>query len=938
MQRNVRVPALAAPVEASGALARLRLDFFAGLLGLGLLAIAVATLASAGSLPDLRTPDGSASLANGSLSFIPNEDQVDQAVRYYAQGPGFGFFFTRDEAVLAFERKESGHALQLRFLGASSGATLVPERRGDGKVNYIRGSDPSRWQTGLPTYEQLTYRKLWPGVNMSFRGTGGQLKYEFRLSAGANPDRIRLAYAGAEGLSVSSGGSLLIRTPQGTLHDSAPRAWQWIDGRRVAVDSRYSLTKGNRGYGFALGAYDPRHPLVIDPGIRYSTYLGGSSVDIGEAITVDSAGDAYVTGRADSTGFPTTPGAFDTSHDSSSDSFVTKLSEDGSTLVYSTFLGGSGSESGYGITVDASGSAHVTGDTSSSDFPTTSGVLDTTLSGNDDAFVTKLSPDGSALSYSTYLGGSGNIDSGNAITLDGSGNAYITGETISTDFPTTPGAFDTTPGSIYEAFVTKLDPAGASLVYSTYLGGGGTFDHGHAIEVDGSGKAYVSGTTSSTNFPTTMGALDTTHNGDDDAFVTKLAADGSALEYSTFIGGNTFDGSSGIALGPGGVAYLSGSTSSNDFPSTPGAYDTTYNSDGDAWVAKLNATGTALTYSTFLGGTGAGTTGADFSTGIAVDGSGRAHVTGRTDSALFPTTADAFDPIYGPVGDAFYTELNAAGSGLVYSTYLGGLSGGLGSDQGSDIALDDAGDAYIVGYTTTTDFPTTANAYDTSANGSNDVFITKIGASGYARPRAATPVLVRFVPAYAGCGSANASHGPPLSSPSCSPPDPESNYLTLGTPDANGNPPNSNGHLQFKVLGESPINHGNGDQADVQLTFSFTDVRNASDFSDYTGELRAVVTLRMTDRYNGATLADPATVSDVSFSFAVPCSPTPGPAVGSTCSVTTTADSLTTDTVREGKRAIWELGQAQVFDGGADGDADTVGDNTRFAVQGLFTP
>jgi hypothetical protein len=911
------------------------------LLALGL----VATAIFAGQRPAVPTDladhgGGSASYAKLPLSFIPNRGQMDSAVRYYAQGPGYGFYFTDDRAVLAFEGKRRGEAIQLRFLGASAEASPAVGRRADGTVNYMRGKDPKLWQTGLPTFHQLAYQGLWPGVDMSFRGGDQALKYEFRLAPGADPQRIQLGYAGAQGLSVSSGGSLLIRTEQGTLRDAPPRAWQRVGGHRVPVESRYRLDtarNGTRGYGFVLGAYDRSRPLVIDPGIRYATYLGGSGVDIGEAIAVDDDGNAYVTGRADSTGFPTTAGAYDTSHGSSSDIFVSKLSPNGSALVYSTFLGGNGIEAGYGIAVDFAGRAHITGDTSSSDFPTTAGALDSTLDGNDDAFVTRLSEDGSSLSYSTYLGGTDNIDSGNAITVDGAGNAYVTGETISADFPTTPGAFDTTASSIYSAFVSKLDPTGSSLVYSTYLGGSGTFDHGNAIAVDGTGNAYVSGSTSSTNFPVTAGAFDTTQNGDDDAFVTKLNPAGSALVYSTYVGGNTFDGSSGIALGAGGTVYLSGSTSSNDFPSTAGAFDTTYNQDSDGWVARLNAAGSALVYSTFLGGFGSGSTGQDYAAGIAVDAAGNAHVTGRTASATFPTTGDAFDPLIGPLSDAFYTKINPTGSALVYSTYLGGGTGLTSSDQGSGIALDPSGDAYIVGDTTSSDFPATAGAYDTTLNGSNDAFVLKIGANGYARPRSATPVDVRFVPAYKSCGTSNASHGPPLATASCSPPDPESDFLTIGTPDANGKQPNSVGSLQLKQVGESPINLGNGDQSDIELTFRMTDVRNAGDLTDYTGELLVATTLRMTDRYNGGQLSDAATAIDTPFRFTVPCASTADPSIGSTCSIVTSADGVIPDAVREGKRAVWSLGRIEVYDGGPDGDVDTA-DNTLFAHQGLFAP
>jgi hypothetical protein len=923
------------------------------LVALGFLAIVLALLPQQSSLSDLTQAlgrDKSDSYAKLPLSFIPNRGQTDENVRYYAQGKGFGFYFTDDKAVLSFQEEQRGQALQLRFVGASADATLSPDRQGPGKVNYLRGEDPRKWQTGLPTYEQVGYQGLWPGVDMTFRGAAGKLKYEFRLKPGASAKRIRLAYAGARGLSLSGNGSLLIRTPSGTLRDSAPRAWQEIGGRKVAVQSRYVVGKSGgaaQAYGFELGAYDPSQPLVIDPGLVYSTYLGGSSTDTGEAIAVDGAGSAYVTGRADSASFPTTPGAFDVNRNGSSDAFVTKLSPDGSALAYSTFLGGTSIDQGNGIAVDGAGIAYVTGETSSSNFPTTPGALDSALNGNDDAFVTKLSADGSALSYSTYLGGTGNIDSGNDITVDGAGSAYVTGETISTDFPTTPGAFDTTPGSIYEAFVTKLDAAGASLVYSTYLGGSGSFDHGRGIAVDSAGSAYVSGSTSSANFPTTVGAYDTTHNGDDDAFVTKLDPTGSSLAYSTFLGGNTFDGSSGIALGAGGNVYITGSTSSSDFPATAGAFDTTYNSDGDAFVTKLNAAGSALAYSTFLGGTGAGGTGYDAGSGIAVDGTGRAWVTGRTDSVVFPTTTGAFDTLYGPVGDAFVTQLNAVGSALSYSTFLGGSTGGStgGTDQGSDVALDWTGDVYVAGYTTSSDFPTTAGAFDPSSNGGFDAFVTKFfGPGPYARPGSATPLRASLVPEYRQCTAPNSMHVAPLAHPSCSPPAQSSPLLTTSTIGRGW------GSATLKVRNGDPSTPA--DEADVAIDAALSDVQSTAGGGDYTGKVILKSRVRMTDTRNGTSGRESATVSDFELSVPIDCVATAAPERGSHCDLTTTLDTLVPGFVMEGARAVVSTFSVNVEDAGADGEVDPgpgpgglgcppacgTGDESVYLRQGIFTP
>jgi hypothetical protein len=681
------------------------------------------------------------------LSFIPNAGQMDPSVRFYAQGAGYGFYFTDDRAVLAFTRRAThaerremlglpgrrrdgpptatatrGVALELRFLGASPTAKLHAKRRGTGTVNYLLGADPAQWRRELPTYEQLAYQGLWPGVDMRFRGAGGELKYEFVLGPGASPQRIRLAYAGAEDLSLGRDGSLLIDTPLGTLEDARPRAHQHIGGRNIPVETRYVLMRaagGGRGYGFKLGAYDPRYHVVVDPGLAYSTFLGGTGTDLALGIAVDRRGSAYVTGSTGSADFPTTAGAFDTSHNGGGDdAFVTKLDAAGRALVYSTFLGGTSSDFGLGIAVDRRGSAYVTGSTTSADFPTTAGAFDASFNGNSDAFVTKLDAAGNALAYSTFLG-SISFDGGFAIAVDRRGSAYVTGSTLSADFPTTAGAFDTSLDGFGfgDAFVTKLDAAGDALAYSTFLGGTGG-ETARGIAVDRRGSAYVTGEVSSADFPTTAAAFDASFNGGgDDAFVTKLDATGGALAYSTFLGGMGADLAKGVAVDRRGSAYVTGETFfSSDFPTTAGAFDTSLNGFDDAFVTKLDATGDTLAYSTFLGGSA-------FETGygIAVDRRGSAYVTGSTESADFPTSPDAFDTSRNGE-DAFVTKLNAAGGALAYSTFLGGS----GFESGFGIAVDRRGSAYVTGSTTSADFPTSAGAFDTSFNGNGDAFVTKL--------------------------------------------------------------------------------------------------------------------------------------------------------------------------------------------------------------------
>jgi hypothetical protein len=651
------------------------------------------------------------------LSFIPNEGQTDEAVRYYAQGAGYGFFFTKEGATLSFAegKGRGGHALALDFLGADPGATLEAQKRLSGEINYLQGNDPAKWQQGLATHGELLYGGLWPGINMAVRGEGGNLKYEFHLKPGASVEDVRLGYRGAEGLSVGAGGELLVRTPLGVLKDAAPVSYQLIGGERVAVESRYVL-KGNGGYGFAVGSYHPRYPLVIDPGLDYSTFLGGTDIDRGFGIAVRDR-NAYVTNGTFSADFPTTPGAFDTSFSGSLDTFVTKLNETGSALAYSTFLGGTDYDQGIGIAVER-GKAYVTGITFSADFPTTPEAFDRTFNGIGDVFVTKLNETGSALAYSTFLGGAGG-DGGDGIAVR-DGNAYVMGSTSSADFPTTPGAFDTSfAGGSRDAFVTKLNRSGSALAYSTFLGRRRN-ESGTDIAVE-RGRAYVTGFTESPNFPTTPGAFDRTFNGEQEAYVTKLNRSGSALAYSTFLGGTaetrfSQDVGLGIAVG-GGKAYVTGRTDSSDFPTTPGAFDRTFNGGAeDAFVTKLNETGSALAYSTFLGG-------ADFDDGwgIAV-GDGKAYVTGGTESADFPTTPDAFDRTFNGSRDTYVTKLNETGSALAYSTFLGGSS----SDEGFDIAVDGTGNAYVIGDTESADFPTTPEAFDRTFNGAVDAFVTKL--------------------------------------------------------------------------------------------------------------------------------------------------------------------------------------------------------------------
>ncbi len=605
-------------------------------------------------------------------------------------------------------------------------------------MNYLAGNDPANWHTGLSTYGEVVYKGLWPGIDMAFRGRAGTLTYEFLVQPGARVKDIRLAYVGAKKLSLDPAGTMLISTPLGTLRDAGPMSYQRIAGRRVSVDSRYALTSTR--YGFTLGIYDSRFPLVIDPGLAYSTYLGGIGFDLGISIAVDEQGNAYVAGDTLSTAFPTTPGAFQSENAGDEDVFVAKLDPAGSALVYSTYLGGTALDFADDIAVDGQGNAYVGGGSESTDFPTTRGAFQATdpdpTAGDagDEGFVTKLAPSGSALVYSTYLGGPGGEDSINGIAVDKGGNAYVAGAGCTSDYPTTPGAFqatDPTPGPCNPAdsrpdhntgLVSKLNPSGSALVYSTYLGGKHGFVNINGMTIDSTGNAYLTGPADG-DFPTTPGAFQAKNPAPGtDAFVTKLNAAGSALVYSTFLGGNSTDeGGIGVGVDRNGFTYVAGRTGSTDFPTTPGAYDTTLSGEDDAFVTKLNTSGSALVYSTLLGGNGIDEP--HFS--VPIGGNGRAYVAGFTTSTDFPTTLGVPQPAYGGgSADAFVTALNPSGSALVASTYLGGT----GSDNALNIALGEDGFVYVTGSTRSTDFPTTPGAFQSSDPDTTgrDGFVTKL--------------------------------------------------------------------------------------------------------------------------------------------------------------------------------------------------------------------
>ena len=660
------------------------------------------------------------------LYFIRNHGQMNEAVVYYAKSGGTTVYCTDQGLTFGFAEG----SIRLKF---SADRHVQPEGRGElsGKVNYFIGNNPAQWRTNIPTFQEVVYREVYPGIDVVYEGDGHRLKYTFYLQPGANPDNIQMIYEGVEEISIDKmTGELIFQMPWAMMQDSAPVAHQEIKGVRKEVDVSFRLLDPAR-VGFTVGVYDPDHILVLDPG--YSTYLGGDDHDVGLDIAVDSSGNTYVMGATESTNFPT-QSPFQGGHGGGTmDAFVTKFNSSGSALVYSTYLGGNGLDAAIplatlqaGIAIDSSGNAYITGMTRSTNFPLLNAFQSSHNGGTEDAFVTKLDSSGSLL-FSTYLGGTA-LDHAHDIDVDNLGNAYITGRTDSTTGLPTANGFQPThsSGSTDDAFMAKIDTVAggpSAVTYFTFLGGTGSED-GFGISVDSSGNAYVAGVTGSTvGFPI-QGAFQPTHGGGaTDAYVTKIdttLTGAASLIYSTYLGGSDVDEANDTALDSSGNVYLTGQTSSIDFD-LQNAFDSLLGGNNDAFVTKFNSSGSALVYSTYLGGS-FDETGVD----IAVDSSGNAYVTGKTSSSDFPLQ-NAFQPAFGGGDtDVFITKLDSSGqiTGATYSTFLGGN----GIDDGIGIAVNGT-NAYVTGKTESSDFPL-QNPFDSSLGGPEDVFVASYTADG----------------------------------------------------------------------------------------------------------------------------------------------------------------------------------------------------------------
>lgn len=703
------------------------------------------------------------------LTFESNQGQAQSSIRFLSNANGYSILFKDREVDMLLSADRGGkehdaNMLRMRLGDSDAGSTPTGEAQSPETVNYLLGNDPAKWRTGVQTFGKVRYTEAFPGVDLLYYGSQNRLEFDFQVAPGADAKAIRLQFVGARKLRVDHDGNLVIAAANGSVNFHKPVIYQSVDGiRRIPVDGRFRLLSRNT-VGFQLGAYDHAKPLIIDPILSYSTFLNFPSYSYPTRVAVDAEGEAYITGTAPILPI-TTPGAFQGSNmEKSGDSvFIAKFNQAGSALVYCTYLGGRGNDVATAIALDAQGDAYVVGQTSSTDFPTSTSALQSvnkvpnptgvvSVIGSS-GFVSEINSTGTALVYSTYLGGSTGSEA-MGVAVDSSGNAYVAGSTADSDFPTTSGAFQSENKTPHNptGFVSKINPNGTALVYSTYLGGSSE-DLPQAIAIDASSDVYVAGGTYSTDFPTTSGAFQTTNNSHYGVgFVTKLNPAGAALIYSTYLGGSDSSGgplgdqANAIAVDAPGDAYLTGFTSSADFPVTPGAFQTSIGRQSQAaFVTELNPLGTAPVYSTYLGGStfppnwiNLGLR-PDAGVGIALDSSGDAYVAGPTFDSSFPTTPGAFKPVDQDPADfdlpvSFVTELNSTGASLLYSTYLAaGEPNSIATNLNiftcnciTGLALDSQNNPYVTGTNTSFDFPVTPGSYET---GPGPAFLTKFNAS-----------------------------------------------------------------------------------------------------------------------------------------------------------------------------------------------------------------
>jgi predicted ester cyclase len=660
------------------------------------------------------------------LYFIPNQGQVDNKALFYAKASTYTLWLTNNGLIFDSTRrikKESTKSMRpcprdlispednkydrdvssLFFINTERSPQVIPVDEIEHKVNYFIGKNKSKWRINIPTSRGVLYKELYRNIDLKVYGTEGQIEYDFIVKPGGEVSDISFAYNHIEKTKIDKKGNLVIKAKIGMLEHAKPVCYQIIEKKRIEVEADFIEIEKNT-YGFNVKDYNKDYPLVL----VYSTFLGGGSRDISYGLAVDSEGAVYVTGYTLSSDFPVED-PFHDSYFGNSDVFITKLAANGRELIFSTYLGGTNWDRGWDIAVDSEGAVYLTGYTGSMDFP----LLDpfqNTLEGPVDVFIAKLDSSGTKLIFSTYIGGS-SLDYGQSIAVDSEGAAYLTGYTDSSDFPVK-NPIQNKHAGWDDVFITKVDSTGNAIIYSTFLGGT-CWEEGWAIAVDSEGAAYVTGFTYSPNFPV-RNPIQEYYTGSRDVFITKIDSSGSSLAYSTYLGGNSGEGGKGIAVDSEGAAYVTGWTHSVDFP-TLNPVQENYSGWDDAFVTKIDSSGSSLAYSSYLGGTQS-----DNGQAIAVASNGVAYVAGFTLSADFPTLNPLQESPAGWV-DVFLIKLNSAGYAFDYSTFFGGGS----KEEPWDIAVDTYGAVYITGWTQSVDFPI-RNSVQQSYAGGDDAFITKI--------------------------------------------------------------------------------------------------------------------------------------------------------------------------------------------------------------------
>ena len=696
-------------------------------------AVAVASLLVSApiafSAPSLASSNGR--MDPPSVGFIANTGQVEGPARFYASEPRGAVYFEPASVLVDHAPTSDGQkgvVVRIDFPASKGRAVLTSGEPTDLKVSSFHGQDPGAWRSGLTTYREVRYDGIAPGADLVYRVDGNHLKYDVLLAPRASLASVRLRYRGVDRLELAEDGALILHSGASLLREEPPVLYQEVDGQRVPVAGGYRVTS-NHEVGYWAGSYDHALPLVFDPGMIWSTFVGGTGADYIYAVAADGQGNLYVAGYTSSTDYPTTTGAYQRTKAAGSDAVVTKLSPDGRSVLWSTFLGGSGAtEYGHGIGVDANNQVYVCGATNSPDFPVTPGAFATTKPGGTyDGFVTKLSAAGDRLLYSTYLGGNGD-DYALSLALDSSGEALVAGLSGSTIFPTTPGVVKPSRAGVFpdasDGFVAKVNTTGSALAFCTFLGADGGSDAAYGIACDPSGTPTIVGFTASPTFPTTTGALDRTFACCREGFVTRLNNTGSGYLFSTFLGKTVEDAKDielyAVALDGTGNVFVAGRTNSTSYPTKNPFQPSSGGGTYDAVVAKLASNGASLIYSSYLGGSGD-----DEAYAIALNNMGYAAVTGFSDSGNFPTTAGAYDTSPNGGADGFVTSMNSAGSRL-YSSVLGSS----GVDYGLALTVLTDGSLALAGITNGSTFPTTSGAYDVTMNspGAYDGYVCRFDA------------------------------------------------------------------------------------------------------------------------------------------------------------------------------------------------------------------